>query len=127
MVYLDDIISFGTTVLKAVSRLQEVLDRLSNFGIQLRANKCIFMQIEVGFLGHIVGRTGLACDQGKVSAVCTWHAPDSVKQVRQFVGIIGYYWLLSVHSGLCRTVGAVGGFNSEGGHICLDRYAAGRI
>ena len=43
------------------------------------------------FMGHIVGRAGLPCDPGKVSAVRDWHAPGSVKQVRQFVGFIGYY------------------------------------
>ena len=26
------------------------------------------------FLGHIVGRTGLACDPAKLSAVQNWHA-----------------------------------------------------
>ena len=33
--------------------------------------KCTFMQTEVAFLRHIVGRAGLACDPGKVSAVRT--------------------------------------------------------
>ena len=50
-------------------RLEEVLGRLSAFGLQLKANKCTFMQTEVAFLGHIVGRTGLACDPVKISAV----------------------------------------------------------
>ena len=31
------------------------------------------------------------CDPGKLSAIREWHAPSSVKQVRQFVGFIGYY------------------------------------
>ena len=79
------------TVSEALLRLEEVLDRLSNFGLQLKANKCTFMQTEVAFLGHIVGRAGLACDPGKVSAVRDWHAPASVKQVRQSIGFIGYY------------------------------------
>ena len=48
-------------------------------------------ETEVAFLGHIVGRASLACDPGKISAVRAWHAPGSVKQVRQFVGFIGYY------------------------------------
>ena len=34
------------------------------------------MQTEVAFLGHIVGRAGLACDPEKLSAVRTWHTPD---------------------------------------------------
>ena len=38
-----------------------------------------------------MGRTGLACDPAKLSAVRNWHAPDNVKAVRQFVGFVGYY------------------------------------
>ena len=68
-----------------------VLCRLSNFGLQPKAKKCTFMQTEVVFLGHIVGRTGLACDPAKLIAVQNWHAPDKVKGVRQFVGFVGYY------------------------------------
>ena len=55
LVYLDDVISFGTTAPEAL----QVLERLSMFGLQLKANKCTFMQTEVAFLGHIVGRAGM--------------------------------------------------------------------
>ena len=61
----DDVISFGKTVPEAIWRLEEVLARLSDFGLQLKAKKCTFMQMEVGLLGHIVGRTGLASDPKK--------------------------------------------------------------
>ena len=63
--------------------------RLSDFGLQLKAKKCTFMQ--TAFLGHIVGRTGLVCDPEKISAVRNWHAPDKVKAVGQFVGFVVYY------------------------------------
>ena len=78
LVYLDHVISFGTTAPEALQRLEEVLERLSVFGLQLKAKKCTFMQTEVAFLGHIVGCAGLACDPGKVLAVRAWHFPDSV-------------------------------------------------
>ena len=91
LVYLDDVISFGGSVTEALTRLEEVLCRLSNFGLQLKAKKCTFMQTEVVFLGHIVGHTGLACDPAKLTAVRNWHAPDKFKGVRQFVGFVGYY------------------------------------
>ena len=85
LVYLDDVISFSGSVTEALAQLDEVLCQLSNFGLQLKAKKCTFMQTEVIFLGHIVGRTGLACDTAKLEAVRNWHAPDKVKGVRQFV------------------------------------------
>ena len=65
LVYLDDVISFGTSIPEALTRLEEVLSRLSDFGLQLKAKKCTFMQTKVAFLGHIVGRTGLACGPEK--------------------------------------------------------------
>ena len=91
LVYLDDVISFGKSIPEALARLEEVLAGLSDYGLQLKANKCTFMQTKVGFLGHIVGRTGLACDPEKLSAVRNWHEPNKVKAVRQFVGFVGYY------------------------------------
>ena len=91
LVYLDDVISFGKSVPEAIGRLEEVLARLSDFGLQLKAKKCTFMQTEVVFLGHIVGRTGLACDPDKLSAVRDWHEPTKLKGVRQFIGFVGYY------------------------------------
>ena len=42
-------------------------------------------------LRTLVGRTGLACDPEKLSAVRNWHEPNRVKAVRQFVGFVGYY------------------------------------
>ena len=56
-----DLIWYGRFDTEALMRLEEVLERLSNFGLQLKAKECTFMQMEVAFLGHIVGRTGLAC------------------------------------------------------------------
>ena len=72
LVYLDDVISFSASISEALIRLEEVLCRLSDFGLQLKAKKCIFMQTEVAFLGHILGRIG---------------TPGSIKQVCQFVGL----------------------------------------
>ena len=74
-------ISFGRSIPEALARLEEALSRLSNFGLQLKATKCTSMKTEVVFLGHIVGRTGLACDPAKLSAVRDWHAPDKVTAV----------------------------------------------
>ena len=69
LVYLDDAISFGTSIPEALARLEEVA--VSN--------------------SVIVGRTGLACDPEKISAVRNWHAQDKFKAVCQFVGFVGYY------------------------------------
>ena len=91
LVHLDDVISFGRSIPEALARLEDVLARLSDFVVQLKAKKCTFTQTEVICLGHIVGRTGLVCDPTKISTVRNWHVPDKVKAVRQFIGFVGYY------------------------------------
>ena len=93
LVYLDDVISFGTDASESLLRPEEVLGRLSSFRLQLKAKKYTFMQTEVPFLGHIDGQSGLACNLVKIYVVRAWHDPGSVKQVRQFVSFVGYYRL----------------------------------
>ena len=44
MVYLDDVISFGRSIPEALARLEEVLARLSDFGLQLKAKKGTFIK-----------------------------------------------------------------------------------
>ena len=123
LVYLDDVISFGTDVPEAMLQLTEVLERWSSFGLQLEVKKCMFMQTEVAFLGHVVGRAGLACDMDKLSAVRAWHPPDSVKQVRQFVGFVGYYrWFIPNF-----LTGTAGGPDSKRDCIRVDCGKAGCV
>ena len=104
-------ISFGTTAPETLQRLVEVLERLSTFGLQLKAKKCTFMQTEVAFLGHIVGRAGIACDPGKCQrfgrGMCLTVCRD-------------YRILPPVHPELSRIIRTAGGSNPEGGWICLD-------
>ena len=87
-----------------------------NFGLQLKAKKCTFMQTEVVFLGHIFGRTGLGCDPAKLVAVRNWHAPDKVKGVRQFVGFVGYYRRFV--KDFAELVEPLVAFTRKGSHLC---------
>jgi RNase H-like domain found in reverse transcriptase/Integrase zinc binding domain/Chromo (CHRromatin Organisation MOdifier) domain/Integrase core domain len=46
---------------------------------------------EVQYLGHIVGRDGLKVDPKKVEAVKNWPRPETVTQVRSFIGFVNYF------------------------------------
>ena len=70
LVYLDDIISFGST-------FSDALDNLT-----------LTFQTSVPFLGHIVGRRGLECDPVKIEDVRSWPVPDCLKSVRLLVSAI---------------------------------------
>ena len=91
LVYLDDIISFGTTFDDALDNLTLLFELLCSYGLQLKSSKCHLFQILVPVLGHVVGRRGLECDPRKIEDVKSWPIPDCLKSVRQFLGFVGYY------------------------------------
>ena len=69
LVYLDDIISFGSTFDGALANLTLIFERLRSYGLQLKSTKCHLFRSSVPFLGHIVGRHGLECDPAKIEDV----------------------------------------------------------
>ena len=91
LVYLDDIISFGSTFSDALDNVTLIFERLRSYGLQLKSTKCHLFQTSVPFLGHIVGRRRLECDPVKIEDVKVWPVPDCLKSVRQFLGFVGYY------------------------------------
>ena len=89
--YLDDIISFGTTFDDALDNLTLIFERLRSYGLQLKSTKCHLFRTLVPFLGHVVGRRELECDPKKIEDVEAWPVPDCLKNVRQCLGFVGYY------------------------------------
>ncbi|CAC5378547.1 unnamed protein product [Mytilus coruscus] len=46
---------------------------------------------EVKYLGHVVSADGIKCDPEKINSVKNWPVPESVSDVRSFLGIASYY------------------------------------
>jgi len=42
--------------------------------------------------GHIIGCGSLAISEQRVTAVCDYKCPMNKKEVRAFLGLLGYYW-----------------------------------
>ena len=91
LLYLDDIIIFSKTFPEHLERLNAVFQRLHDAGLKLKASKCNFLQKQVKYLGHIVSQDGIRTDPEKTSAVRDWPVPTSVKQLRSFLGFLGFY------------------------------------
>jgi hypothetical protein len=53
MVYLDDVILFSKTIKDHLNHLRTVFDLLRKAGLKIKPSKCIFLQTEVEYLGHI--------------------------------------------------------------------------
>ena len=91
LVYLDDILVFGSTFEETLSRLETVLSRLSTLNLKVKPEKCQLFRKKVRYLGHVVTREGTSPDPEKVRAVSEWPRPESLRDLRGFLGLSGYY------------------------------------
>lgn len=91
LIYLDDVIVYGSTFEEEHGRLEEVLQRLRKANLKLSPKKCSLFQYEVPFLGHVVSKDGVRTDPQKVAAVADWPRPANVAEVRSYLGLCTYY------------------------------------
>ena len=91
LIYLDDIIIFSSDIDSHIDRLDAVFQRLAEYGLKIKPSKCEFFQKRIVYLGHIVSDKGIEAEPEKTEAVKNWPTPKSVKEVRKFLGFIGYY------------------------------------
>jgi len=89
--YLDDIIIHAKTLDQHLGNLEMVLQKLRDANLKLKPSKCFFLQTSVKFLGHLVSAKGLETDVEKTRLINEWPVPTSLKQLRGFLGLAGYY------------------------------------
>ena len=90
-VFIDDIILYSRTEAEHIQLIEWVLSRLEQTEYYANPGKCQFLRDEVHFLGHVVRRDGVSMQQHKVQAVNDWPTLRSVKDVRSFLGLAGFY------------------------------------
>jgi len=91
LVLFDDILVFSKDFETHLNHLSLTLELLRENKLYAKCSKCIFGCDEVDYLGHIVLGEGVRVDQGKIHAMVDWPLPKTVKSLRGFLGLIGYY------------------------------------
>ena len=91
LIYLDDVIVFGTTFDEHLERLKTVFERMRKANFKLKPEKCELLQSEVTFLGHIVSKDGVQPNVANVMKILEWPIPKNVTEVKQFLGLASYY------------------------------------
>ncbi|KAL4127100.1 hypothetical protein QTP88_011298 [Uroleucon formosanum] len=91
LVYLDDIIVFSTDLSEHDKRIREVFSRLRTHNLKLQPIKCEFLRKEVIYLGHKLTEKGVQPDERKIKSVKTFPIPTTVKEIKSFLGLTGYY------------------------------------
>ena len=91
LVFFDDILIYRASWEDHLQHLRTVLATLVQHEFTANLKRCNFGQQEIEYLGHIISTKGLAMDTRKIEAVLQWPLPKSVKSLRGFLGLAGYY------------------------------------
>ena len=89
--YLDDIIIFSKTPQEHLSHICMVFEKLRTANLSMKKSKCSFFSKEIQYLGHILSTTGIQPLPSKTHAIQHMNPPTMPKQVRAFLGLVGYY------------------------------------
>lgn len=90
-VYMDDLVVTTKTFDEHIAVLNDVFRLLLHAGLSVNWEKSRFLQPEVEYLGHVVGRGTLKPSPGKVSAILEYPEPRTIKQIRSFLGACAWF------------------------------------
>lgn len=91
IVFFDDILVYSRTWEEHLQHLEIVFQCLIKHQFFLKKSKCSIAQPSISYLGHIVSASGVGPDPEKIVAMVDWPTPSSVKQLRGFLGLTGFY------------------------------------
>nr|GFA43760.1 putative reverse transcriptase domain-containing protein [Tanacetum cinerariifolium] len=71
--------------------LRTILKLLKKEELYAKFSKCKFWIPKVQFLGHVINNEGIHVDPTKIESIKDWVSPKSPTEIRQFLGLAGYY------------------------------------
>ena len=89
--YIDDVLIFSSSWEEHVDDVRRVLEAFRDANLTARPSKCHMGCSTLEFLGHIVGNGELKPTPEGVSKVLAASRPTTKKEVRAFMGMVGYY------------------------------------
>ncbi|GKC03410.1 putative reverse transcriptase domain-containing protein [Tanacetum coccineum] len=91
IVFIDDILVYSKDEEDHGKHLKIILELLKKERLYANFSKCDFWLDSVQFLSHVIDRNGVHVDPAKIEAIRNWAAPTTPTEVRQFLGLAGYY------------------------------------
>ena len=89
--YIDDIMIASASETEHCEHLRIIFSRMREHGITININKSLFGKSVVPFLGYLVNHKGITPLPERVETIINYPLPDTVADLRKFLGIINYY------------------------------------
>ncbi|GMJ03598.1 hypothetical protein HRI_004029000 [Hibiscus trionum] len=91
LVFFDDILIYSVNWEIHLRHLEEVLEILRQHKLYVKESKCSFGATIVEYLGYVISGGAIFMDNNKVDCITSWPSPNSVRELRSFLGLSGYY------------------------------------
>ncbi|GJV89756.1 putative reverse transcriptase domain-containing protein [Tanacetum coccineum] len=91
IVFIDDILIYSKSKQEHEEHLKIILELLKKEELYAKFSKCEFWIPKVQFLGHVIDNKGIHVDLAKIESVKDWASPKTPTEIRQFLGLAGYY------------------------------------
>ena len=89
--YLDDILIYSPDVPTHLVHMRQLFQRLREADLKLNREKCNFFKSHIQYLGHLISGEGIKPLPEKLESIKEMPPPTTPKEVKQFLGLIGYY------------------------------------
>ncbi|KAI3377106.1 hypothetical protein L3Q82_000303 [Scortum barcoo] len=89
--YLDDIVIYSNSWQEHLSHVAKVLREIKKAGLTINPRKCAVAKQETQYLGYVLGGGVIKPVQDKVEAIRARERPTTRKQVKSFLGLVGWY------------------------------------
>ena len=90
--FVDNVLVGTETEERHNEIVEEVLRRLEENDLYVKPEKYVWKVKKNGFLGVVIGPSGIEIEKEKVDGVLSWPEPRNMKDVRKFLGLANYYW-----------------------------------
>ncbi|GBM38058.1 Transposon Ty3-G Gag-Pol polyprotein [Araneus ventricosus] len=89
--FVDDILIASKNPEQHFQHLKTLFARLDEYGLCINVSKCIFGALTIDFLGFNLSENGIKPLPDKVKCVLDFPKPDTLTQLRRFLGIFNFY------------------------------------